>query len=278
MSTSAILPDFVIRHLNTIAQRERFLRYEYKCEAGAKPGDGIVATVLSIELSGTRSEDGANGTVERPHKLALMCKLLPENVHRQRVFRARTLFEREVYFYDHLQPFLERFQLDKGLTAQTGFFSTVQCFVAIADAKTNEYVIIMQDLRQLGYEMWDKKTPMPSEKAALLFEQLGRLHGVSLVLGDQHPDQFAAFAKLDDNMTRMLTSIESMCNTSFRQAVDIITSPDQNRVLRDIRDNWKDILNECVQGRDRFTVLAHGDSWNNNMMFAGQHVSLYLQS
>lgn len=135
------LTDFVIRHLDTIAKREGFLSYEYKHEAGAKPDDGSMATVLAIELHGPRRtlDDSSNNGIVQTDTFSLMCKLLPDNIQRQQVFRSRSLFEREIHFYAQLQPYLERFQLDKGLTPETGFFSSVQCFVAIADATTDEY-------------------------------------------------------------------------------------------------------------------------------------------
>lgn len=277
MSTTTIasLPDFVQRHLSAAASIEGF-RPGYTCRdsAGTKPGDGFSSVIRVIELRGPRC-DPQTGRLCNDDKVTLVLKLLPDGVERQKVFHSRIVFEREVHFYVKILPVLQRFQRDKGLTPSTGFYGYPHCYAAVADAETDEYVIVMRDLRTVGYDLWDKMRPMPFENARLLFEQLGRMTGISLALQDQRPEQFADIRDMDDIWTGLLKTgdISRIIQPFYDQAVELIDSMEHKRVLIEMRDNWPEIVTHCVERRDSFSVLAHGDCWNNNMMFAGTEVS-----
>lgn len=276
VDTNDQLPPFVRRHLDDVAKRERFTSYEYTHEAGSKPGDGFMAIVRAVQLRGPRrcAETGA----VRVETLSLMCKLIPDSVERQKQFHSKVLFEREVHVYASLLPYLAQFQRERGLTDDTGFFAYPQCYVAVADADADEYVIIMRDLRTVGYELWDKVRPMPAENVRMLFEQLGRMNGISLVLRDQCPEKFAELQQMDDLMVRLLDtqSMQEMCGSSFEQAVELIEQPEHKLVLERIRDDWIRVLKGCSNSADPYAVMGHGDSWNNNMMFQGKNVSVYV--
>lgn len=261
-------------HLEEIAKREGFQNFTLNETAGSKPGDGFMAVIRAVEFRGQRT-DKRTGVLHEYATLRLVCKLLPQSAERLAVFHSKVVFAREVHFYERLVPMLHRFQVEKGLTAETGFFGYPKCYVAVANEQTDEYVLILQDLRAIGYELWDKSTPMPFENAKLLFQQLGRLNGVSLVLRDQRPEIFAELLQLDDLLTRLIDTkpMRAMCGQSYDQAVELLESPVHKRVMSAIRDNWEDVIRTCTRVTDDYAVLGHGDSWNNNMMFMGQAVS-----
>lgn len=268
MSTS--LPEFVTRHLDEIAAREGF-HAGYTCNehAGSQLIQGFSSGIRAIELSGQRSDPQTGAP--RDAKLALVVKLLPESVERQAMFHSRMVFEREVHFYVTLLPLLQRFQREKGLTPESGFFGYPHCYAAVADAATSEYVIVMRDLRAAGFAIWNKAEPMPFENVKLLFEQLGRMTGISLALQEQRPEEFAAIRETTDIWTVMLKSesVIGLCRPFFEQAVEMIDSAEHKNVLIEIRDNWVDIVRYCLQTTDAFSSLSHGDCWTNNTIFRG---------
>lgn len=275
MSTAAAapLPAFLLAHLDRIASAERFNSYTVHHQAGSKHGDGFMAAMVAVTLRGPR-RSATNAATVRDDSLDLICKLLPDSKVRQEQFQAKTIFEREVHIYRTVLPMLRKFQLAKGLTAADGFLAYPQCYAATADAITQDYAIIMHDLRASGYALWDKLTPMPVAQARLLFEQLGRMHGVSLVLRAQRPELFAQIRALDDKMLPVLQAWRSMCDSSFSQAVRHLERPEHKRVMQQARDNWPAMIGRLVSGEaaEPFAVMGHGDCWNNNMMFEGQKV------
>lgn len=268
------MPPFVRRHLYTIAQLERFVSYECTHQAGSKPGDGFMAMMVAIELRGPRLHATDGDDIVRNDSLSLMCKLLPASIERQEQFQMKALFEREAYFYGHLRPLLDKFQTDHGLTAASGFFAYPQCYVAVADAAAAEYVIIMRDLRPSGYQLWEKSTPQPFATVQLLFEQLGRLAGVSLAMREQRPDLFADIERLNDLYVPLITSenMQKMVDETYDKSLDMIECAEHKEMMQWIRQNWLNVMSECTEITDAYAVLGHGDSWNNNMMFEGQNV------
>lgn len=274
-----VLPALVLAHLERIAAAERFNSYNVRHEAGSKHGDGFMAAMFAVTLHGPR-RDASDATIVRDDSLDLICKLLPESKVRQEQFQMKLIFEREVHIYRTVLPMLREFQLANGLSEADGFFAFPRCYAAVADEATNDYAIIMHNLRTSGYALWDKLTPMPVANARLLFEQLGRLHGVSLVLRAQRPELFAQIRALDDHMLVVLQAWRSMCDSSFNQAIRYLERPEHKRIMQQARDNWQEMLTRLVSGEaaEPFSVMGHGDCWNNNMMFEGDKVGRWTDN
>lgn len=266
------LPNVLLAHLNNIAKAERFQDYTLDHEPGSKHGEGFMSDMVAVTVRGMRkSADGVTST----DSLSLICKLLPNSDARAQ--QCKMLFEREVQIYRDILPQLRQFQTDKGLTEATGFFAYPQCYLAVADEASNDYVIVMENLRVQGYSMWDKYTPMPLHNARMMFEELGRLHGLSLVLRDQRPELYAQIRRLDDKMAPVLVEMRHRCESTFKQAVRHLENPEHKRVMQQVVDNWVEMLTQSANSAsaEPFAVLGHGDCWNNNFMFKGQEVSGY---
>lgn len=271
------LPAFLLAHLDRIAKAERFQSYTLSHGAGSKTGDGFMSDMVAVTIAGPRRQTAAAGAAVSGDQLALICKLLPGSTVRQEQFKSKMIFEREVLMYDTVLPMLRKFQAENGLseTGGDGFFAYPHCYAAVADQATNEYVIIMRDLRANGFELWPKCTPMPFKQASLLFEQLGRLHGVSYALRDRRPDLFDAHIRpLGDQLGVMFEAMRAMCESSYDQALRHLREPEHLRVMRLVRENWVEIVRECNESDKAkpFETMVHGDCWNNNMMFAGDQV------
>lgn len=271
------LPTFLLAHLDRVAITEGFQNYTIVHEAGSKTGEGFMDEIVAVTLRGLRTQISpcCSADVSTVDLLSLICKLLPKSTVRQH--QCKMIFEREVHIYRDILPQLQQFQAGKGLTEATGFFGYPRCHVAVADGVTNDYAIIMDDMRAHGYRLWDKFAPMPVETARLLFEQLGRLQGLSLVLRDQRPQLFAEIRRLNDLMLPMQERMHPMCESSLRQAVRYLDNPEHKRVMQTLCDSWSEVLMQCGDGctAEPFAVLGHGDCWNNNMMFNGQNVYVH---
>lgn len=221
-----------------------------------------------------------NGKTVSDQKLSLICKLAPENVQRQEQCKTNLVFDREVLFYSTILPMLERFQLEKGLTEADGFFGYPKYFGSSNDAATNEYGIIMRDLVASGFVLWNKLEPIRFENVKLLMEQLGRVHGLSFALRDQRPQDFQQIRDLDDVMIELIRSdvMGGMFNASYDQAIAALDKEEDVRLMKSLKSSYMEWLTVAL-GRsyaEPFSVLGHGDCWNNNMMFANNNVRTTL--
>lgn len=263
------LPSFLLVHLDNIAKAERFKSYTLEYEAGSKHGDGFMGEMVAVTIRGRRQSTTTDAAVA-DDSLSLICKLLPKSTLRQE--QCKMIFAREVHMYRDILPPLRQFKMENGLTEATGFFGYPHCYVAAADEAANDYVIIMKNLRTHGYSLWDKFTPMPLDTARLLFEQLGRMHGLSLAVRAQRPELHARIRGLDDKMVPVLINMRQMCESMFKQAFRCLEKPEHKRFMQTVCDNWLEMLQQSANSAaaEPFAVLGHGDCWNNNMMFEGQ--------
>lgn len=278
MTSATDLPEFLVKQFAVIAKDNGFTEYTLEQEAGSKHGDGFIATMMSIKLRGTRSIDGQDNHDE----LHLICKLLPDNAARVELFNSSALFGREVLMYNTFLPILIDFQAEKGLTEENGFFDFPKCYFAASNVELGQHVIIMDDLRSQAFSLWDKTKPIPFENVRLLMIAMGRFHGLTFALRDQHPDVFRPFEKMPDVMLEALdrsANMKEIVQTSLTRTITMLyAKPDELKRIQYIRDNWVQEIHDCLDLHlsGRFGIINHGDCWNNNMMFLNNEVSILL--
>lgn len=259
------LPPFLLEHIKKIAFDEDLgLDYVIEHEAGSKHGDGFMAAMIAVNL-----KSKSNGK-----ELPMICKLMPENKALQDLFSSQRVFDQEVMFYNEILPKFEMLQRQHGLTVENGFYGYPKCY--FASSKKGESVIIMQDLRTDGFALWNKLIPIDVSRVRLFVEQLGRMHGLSFVLRDQHKDEFKQIQAVEDVMLPVcgVDPLLGMFMNSYDQAIEILDKEEHKDVMRHVKSNWRSLMEESMNGKlaEPFAVLAHGDCWNNNMMYQDNQV------
>lgn len=269
MGFDYVLPDFVGAHLDRIAKAEGFAEgYDVKHESGSKVGDGFNASILSIKLIGYR-----NLVLE---ELALICKLQPGNVDRQGSFGSAAIFRQEVSMYKDLLPCLISFQEKHGVPKEVTFTGFPKCYSAFYEDESSGSVILMEDLRAAGFEMWDKKMPTNFEIVRLVMEQMGRLHGLSMTFRDQKPELFQNFQQMATNIIDFFAApgVKMIIQSSFKQSISMMTNNQDVEAIERLAKNFKQIYLDGLDANllGNYGVLSHGDCWINNMMFAFEKV------
>lgn len=273
MTTNSVhqLPAYVQSELNKIAKAEGFTDYTFIVNDGCKKGDGFLATLISVTISNSANTK----------KLALICKMMPEDEAHRDLFDNVLLFGREIYMYKTVLPIMAKFQCDHGLTQQTGgFFAYPKCYTTILDENTDQFLIIMEDLRSKGFHMLDKKKEMSVDNANQVMAAMGQFHGVSYALRDQKPDIFDEFRSLKDIAVTVIETtriLDDLYGASYDLCLELFAddgSEDLLEPLRYLKKSWKDIAKECrgINVAEPFSVLFHGDCWNNNLMFSDEQV------
>lgn len=271
------LPIYIVKHLQTIAKKEGFVDgYDVKHAAGSNVGDGFASTLLSVKLVGNRKKEPHSDP--EPDELALMCKLQPSNAARNENFNLETLFKREVYMFAELLPALVVFQKSHQVPLDVAFTSFPKCYAAFHEDGSNESVIILEDVRPAGFEMWKKSVPTDYHSCRLVMEQIGRLHGLSFTLRDQQPDLFREFQELPNHYLNLVTSpgFASIINTSIENAMTIMDSSEDVDFLEHLSKNSNEIFTNGMDKEllGKYGVISHGDCWINNIMFSMDKVSI----
>lgn len=276
------LPSFVVDHLRRIAKQEGFDKdFEVKHESGSKAGDGFMSTLLSIKIVGRRRKESSADHPELD-ELALICKIQTSGSAFKENFGSHLVFRCEVFMYNVVLPALVAFQLEHRVPAEAAFGCFPKCYVASHEEGSSESVIILEDLRASGFEMWDKEKPMDFESVHLLMEQVGRLHGLSIVIRDKKPSLFQEFQDLPATFLPVFTSpgVSSMIQSTFAYAISLMDNAEDvmvlERLAKDAIRTYHDGMNVDLLGK--YGVLSHGDCWMINMMFVLDKVSQSLGS
>lgn len=250
--SSINLPAYVDEILSSIAKEQGFVDYSYTTTSGAETGDGLVSDLLSIALTERESDK----------KLDLVCKLVPQNESRRRDACSDIFFQAEAVFFNKLMPIFSSFQTEKNLPLEHQFKAYPQCYAAVTKPDLDQFAIILEDLRPLGFKMWNKSKPSPIENVNLVLRELGKFHGLSIALKDQRPNDFVAFANEKGTAKEWFTidSAQVWIKAGYDRAIDAFENVEYKSIVQDIKDNYLEYVEQCIGtgGVGAFGVLCHG--------------------
>ena len=260
-----IIADYIHEAINNVAVSLGFSNFSYTHENGAVLGDGFIGEILRVKISGLL---GGNQST-----LKIIVKQPPTSQIRRDM--AMKLFERETYMYNVILPVFNKFQLDHNVKPDvSGFFAYPKCHYAYFNKEQDQSFIIMEDIRESGFSMENKLKPVQFTHAKAVMENLGQLHGISLAMKKQRPEEFAKYQSLKDVMNAddspiQKQMLEQMMDVNVNKA--ILTLDDNETALKEkVLKAGKKILDAdffAAKHSEPYSVINHGDSWINNMMF-----------
>lgn len=268
MSTDNNLPGHIENALKRIAEKVELKSFTIQVKSGSQAGDGFSGQMVSVKMMGSRTNDGSSNAET---ELNLLCKMPPTDEKRRKDFLCDISFEREIYFYTKVLPAFIEFQAQKLIPAADQFRAYPKCYAGLGVDGDGDFAIIMEDLRPIGFQMWNKAKPTTFNNIRLVLEQIGKFHAISLVMKDQRPDEFAEFKKLTDIMSIFVTTsnMRGMFDASYERAKNALRDDHHKAIMSKVQANYVDYifscLNESVCGD--FAVVSHGDLWNNNIMY-----------
>lgn len=260
---------FFHEHLDRVAQREGFPpgRYSVTFNRDSALNGGFMSSIVRVRIT-------QNSQKEDHRELVLLCKVPLANETRRA--QGIGLFERECRAYCELLPTLFEFQNERGLSTENGgFFNVPKCYDASCEKEKLEALLIMEDLRERNFRMWNKCEPVDFDHTRMVFTHLGKLHAISFALREQRGEEFRKMG--DYYKDPMLEAIEggdaflNMLKSMCDRAVDTLEPHEEFRrekVLQ-FKETMKEELQKCIHSEfaEPYAVLGHGDCWINNFMF-----------
>lgn len=262
-------PAYIEDFINKIADREGFTNYSITHSAGSNTGDGFLGDLLRFKINGKQ-----NNVLST---LSLICKVPPPNLLRRIEFKTDVTFSREILMYEYVLPYFTEFQKENGLSEADGFYSFPKCYGTILDNKPNgDHVIVMEDMLVSDYYLWDKLKNIDYDRARLVMVELGKFHAVSFAIRDKNPEKLNEMRKKTFNAHHKLmysspTAMEFL-NTNMNKAINALEPHETNLIekLEAVKgNNCFEIIDQVFSNitPEPFGVMAHGDLWNNNVMY-----------
>ncbi|KAG7164307.1 putative Ecdysteroid kinase-containing protein 7, partial [Homarus americanus] len=223
-----------------------------------KQGDNYACVVSSVRVK--FSCQGHNSEV------VYVVKLNPCRPMAFWVDVTELFFLKESKFYTTLVP-----ELNSALTTNGQERLRVpRCFHCVMES--GREVIYLEDLRPLGFKMFDRRKGLDVPHAVLILQELGRLHASSLVLQAKSPgeDIIQRHNYLLKEWTTLTDSTVHLFEECLRTARDMLLKfKGYERAIiwiESLKPKIIEILKEQL-GSSKYNVVCHGDCWNNNVLF-----------
>lgn len=171
-------------------------------------------------------------------------------------------------------PLFQQFQQSKGIVLEeNGFNEIAKCYRTI----TTEFEegLYFEDLKVSGFEMFDRFQDVTIDHVKLVMNTLGKFHAISFALRDQNPKKFNEFKEIQDIfLTRkadenLRNYFVSLTDRAIKTLDEKLHANLIEKVIKLCGNSLMDTMIECVDGtaNEPYSVLCHGDCWNNNILF-----------
>jgi hypothetical protein len=150
------------------------------------------------------------------------------------------------------------------------------CFAAYSDGE-NDF-IVLDDLAQYGYSTVSSHSGLSLADSQRCLESLGRFHGLSLALHDQHPQKFETLTQYYEELcfeARQKTWYMD-CSKKFQDiARDAVHQeyPDSDCAVKMEQFFDGDFFEKMVKlahSRTKYALLNHGDCWTSNFLLRNE--------
>lgn len=176
------------------------------------------------------------------------------------------IYEKECHMYTTILP-----EMCKLLQNEDSL--SPKCYVS-----SDSTVLILEDLRELGFKMINRRAQMDFEYASVALRTLAKFHALSLKLNETHPQELNT-VKRDCFYT---SGNGEIARQSYKRFLQVVKSTPEiehlHSKLSQFKDHLWDAILDTVRPRsDVINVLNHGDYWSNNMLFKNENGALKMK-
>ncbi|XP_067640068.1 uncharacterized protein [Eurosta solidaginis] len=265
MSLSDISTKFTEKTLDEIIQKAGGTKHtSYQFGEGFKKGDSYLSKVFRLTVYGVKS-DGS--TLEVP----LICKGMPDNIARRKVFHSADFFRNEINFYTKVVPAWEAFQARRKPT--NPFTEYPKCYATFCDGE-NDF-IALENVTNRGYGAPNRQEYISLEDALLTMRTLGRFHGTSLAMRALEPENFEKAAKSleetyysEARRSWYIGFLGLACNVAIDAVEKTYPASKYQTIVKKFLQpkTLYDDLIKLVSSDSPLAAIGHGDCWTPNFL------------
>ncbi|ENN80102.1 hypothetical protein HUJ04_013056 [Dendroctonus ponderosae] len=240
------------------AKKRKISKYQLVHTENTSKGDGYLGVVTFV-----------NVLAENGELYNLVIKSAKKGKELRKQTPIQEVFLREMFIYSKVLPTFQDFQLEHAVN--TPFENFAKCYTVCREIERE--ALILQNLKPLNYEVYDRKKPQNLDHALVVFKGYGKFHALSLALKKQKPALYEDLTRgMSDLMAQFLVQahMEAGFSQDMLEALDMVRKDDEKsyRKLELLQlDAVEKYIYKIEKPDDGLSVILHGDCWNNNMMF-----------
>ena len=231
----------------------------------SEKGDGYMGDVVFVTAEGTGDDNS-----KKKYDLVLKCSKKSQALRDSSP--VKQIFLNEIYMYQTVFPYFIQFQKENGV--KVPFNNIPKCYGSFIGE--NMEVIVLENLKSSGYELWPKGNPLSRKHIDMVVTQYGKFHGTSLAMQNQRPAEFQNFVDTTVNFFKdheMKDAIKTLYSIPIDQAYEVLKDDLQANILqkwKGLKDQVDSIFGNRPENLPGVKVISHGDCWNNNFMYLHQ--------
>ncbi|KAK9872363.1 hypothetical protein WA026_017821 [Henosepilachna vigintioctopunctata] len=143
--------------IDQIADREGFKQYKFCVNRGSLKGDGYMGTIYVVTIE------------ENERKLDLILKTAHTDDTVRKKTPARSVYIRENFMYNVV--FKEFSEIQKQYNVPEAFDALAKYYGGLDNMR--EECLLLENLREVGFTMWNRQKPMDSHHVETVMAQYG---------------------------------------------------------------------------------------------------------
>lgn len=240
--------------LRKIANENGFGHFELEEIHPSSKGGNYLGEILVVIIT------------DNDKRLELFVKTYPQNENFRKALPVLEIFGKEIQMYETVLKHFANFQKDMGVKDS---FRSFAKYYGKCEIDRNE-CLILENLVNKGYALWDRRTPMNEDHISLVMTELGKFHAISYAMKIKCPqsfnDNFGFLMKPPSEFSKH--SRQCFLKTSFaniRQAIagySVLETACEKLISQAEQFYAEDLK----KNQDKM-VIVHEDVWCNNILF-----------
>ncbi|XP_058804535.1 uncharacterized protein LOC131671814 [Phymastichus coffea] len=258
-----------LRELQTLLRKkfsDELEVIEHHIEPLLPPGENYGSTMLKVDAVVKK-----NAQANREH-LHLVAKMLPATEFQRKMFDSPYTFKKEAFLYQELIPSYQHLEREYDVK-NSGIFDIVPELYGVRySLKSNEdfdddAVILMQNLKVLGYYTANRKEGLDLEHANVAILALARFHALGIAMRQHKPDQFEIIKKrskcLDIEQDDSFEKVQQFYIKLMRKDPKISVHFERLNAAM----TQETVTTWTAPPPEEWSTIVHSDFWVNNFMF-----------
>ena len=248
--------------LKTVLRGENLNDLQVKIQGNSEQGDGYMGDIVFVSAEGT-----TDNQLRKKYNLVLKCSKKSKAL--REMSPVKEAFLNEIFMYQEVLPYFHHYQKEKGVKAP--FNSFPRCYGSFVGE--NMEVIVLENLKSNGYELWPKKQPLSRKHIDFVVTEYAKYHATSLALQQHRPTDFQKFVDTVGNIFEKFLNagnVVALFGTPIDQSYELLKNDLDDSILlrwKKLKNQIKSIFENVTKQSTDLKVILHGDCWNNNFMF-----------